>query len=141
MHLNLLIIVSLSLCAKLCNAVGPQLLWSQTLPNGGTIEASGGLRKGNAVVLSEDEQSLWVTTESGSVNVYESTSGSSLFYFQPEAIGGHYTESRSSISLYQPGQSIVFAIYAVIDVPDSRHGDDSNTTMMTSVDTSRYVRT
>lgn len=124
-------------CARLSNAVvGPNPLWSQPLPNGGTIEGEG-LRKGNAVVLSDDEQSLWVTAESGSLHVYDSAGGTRLASFHPEAIDGHYTGSHSSVSLYQPNESIEFAVYAVVDVSD-HHGGDSLPTMM-SGGISRYV--
>ena len=52
-----ILLVTIMLCStRVCQAVGPHLLWSQTLPNGGIIGE--GLRKGNAVVLSDDEQTL-----------------------------------------------------------------------------------
>ena len=67
---------------------------------------------------------LWVTAESGSTHVIDGTSGNIVASFHPEAIDDHYTQSRSSVALYQPDQSIEFAVYAVIDVVVG-HGDDT----------------
>lgn len=117
-----LIFVSLA-CARFGNAAIPELLWSRTLPNSGTIEGEG-LRKGNAIVLSDDQQSLWLTTETGTLHVYD-TDGKAIKKFRPDTTVDRYTESRSSVSLYQPeylSQSIVYAVYAVIDVP--HHGEN-----------------
>jgi hypothetical protein len=104
--------------AILCNAAIPELLWSRTLLNSGTVDGEG-LRKGNSVVLSSDEQSLWLTTETGTLHVMD-TNGNSIKTFHPATTADRYTESRSSVSLYppeNPNQSIAFAVYAVIDVP------------------------
>ena len=115
------------MCATLCNAAIPELLWSRTLPNSGTIEGEG-LRKGNSVVLSADEQSLWLTTETGTLHVYD-TNGNSIKTFHPETTADRFTESRSSVSLYQPeyrNQSVVYAVYAVIDVPHHEQNGTSS---------------
>lgn len=128
-------VLALVFCLRFAGATGPELLWSQPLSNDSTIEGEG-LRKGNGVVLSLDEQSLWVTAESGSVYVYATNSGSILSSFQPEAIENHYTESRSSVSLYQPNGSVAFAVAAVIDIRRNGHHDDEANAMI-----SRYVCT
>lgn len=127
-----LIFMSLA-CARFTNAAIPELLWSRTLPNSGTIGGEG-LRKGNAVVLSDDQHSLWLTTETGTLHVYD-TDGNAIKTFRPNTTAERYTESRSSVSLYQPdtSRSIIYAVYAVIDVP--HHGENG-----TSSDAiSRYV--
>jgi hypothetical protein len=115
------------MCTTLCNAAIPELLWSRTLLNGGIIEGEG-LRKGNSVILSDDEESLWLTTETGTLHVMD-TNGNSIKTFHPETTADRYTESRSSVSLYQPeylNQSIVFAVFAVIDVPHFRQNETSS---------------
>lgn len=124
-------------CADYASAAEPEILWSQTLSNGGTIEGEG-LLKGNGVVLSEDEQSLWVATDSGRISVLEASSGTLLSSFRPQQIEGHYIESRSSVALYQPSTSVVFAVYAVVDVPES-HGHEHGVTAANDI--SRYVHT
>jgi hypothetical protein len=120
--------------ARITNAAIPELLWSRKLPDSTTIEGEG-LRKGNAIVLSDDQQSLWLTTETGTLHVYH-TNGNTIRKFRPNTTADRYTESRSSVSLYQPeypNRSIVYAVYAVIDVP--HHGE--NGTRSDAI--SRYV--
>ena len=124
------------ICTRLCSAIGPQVLWSKTLPNGGFIGE--GLRKGTGVVLSSNEETLWATSENGGVFVLGVADGRTLASFEPETIAGRNTESRSSVSLYQTSESVEFGVYAVVDVLE-HHGDDDAMTMMTS-DT-RYVCT
>ena len=113
-------------CAGLCSAIDPELLWSRLLPDSGTIEGQG-LRKGNGVVLSDDQQSLWVTTETGSLHVYSKDGQDKISTFQPTNIANRYTESRSSVSLYQPhpNKPAEYAVYAVIDVPHGGQGGSS----------------
>jgi hypothetical protein len=125
------LIFMLLTCARFSNAAIPELLWSRKLPNSGTIEGEG-LRKGNAVVLSDDQKSLWLTTEAGTLYVYD-TDGNAIKKFRPVTTADRYTASRSSVSLYQleyPSQSIVYAVYAVIDVP--HHGENGTRSDATS---------
>jgi hypothetical protein len=136
-RVHMSILVRALLCTRLCNAIGPHVLWTRTLPNGGSIGE--GLRKGTGVVLSANEESLWVTSENGSLNVLDAANGSLLASFQPEIIDGHYTESRSSVSLYQSNESIDFGVYAVVDVPERHFRDSTDDIFITPLDT-RYVR-
>lgn len=129
------LLVGALISTPLCSAVGPQILWSKTLPNGGMIGE--GLRKGTGVVLADDEESLWVTSETGSVYILNATDGSTLVSFRPDVIENRYTESRSAVSLHQTSQSIEFGVYAVVDVPE-HHGQDNTAT---SFDISRCVWT
>lgn len=131
------LLVGALISTRLCSAVGPHILWTKTLPNGGMIGE--GLRKGTGIILAENEESLWVTSETGSLNILNATDGTIIASFQPDPVENHYTESRSSVSLYQTSQSVEFGVYAVIDVPE-HHGQESNTTSTTSIDITRCVR-
>jgi hypothetical protein len=113
--------------------MGPDVLWSKVLPNGGFIGE--GLRKGTGVVLSTNEETLWATSENGGLFVLGATDGNILASFEPETIAGHNTESRSSVFLHQNSESVEFGVYAVVDVPE-HHGD---ALMATSDITRRYV--
>lgn len=134
---GLFLFVRALLCTTFCTATGPQILWSTTLPNGGTIGE--GLRKGTGVVLSENEQSLWVTSENGGLHVLDATAGGTLVSFQPDNIDEHYTESRSSVSLHHTSQSIEFGVYAIVDVPE-HHGDINTPASPLTDDITRYAR-
>ncbi len=118
---------------RICGAMGPDVLWSKVLPNGGFIGE--GLRKGTGVVLSTNEETLWATSENGGLFVLGATDGNILASFEPETIAGHNTESRSSVFLHQNSESVEFGVYAVVDVPE-HHGD---ALMATSDITRRYV--
>lgn len=118
------------ICTRMCSAIGPQVLWSEPLPNGGFIGQ--GLRKGTGVVLSTNEETLWATCENGGLFVLRAADGNTLASFEPETISGHTTESRSSVSLHQNSKSVEFGVYAVVDVLE-HHGE-----AMTH--DSRYVR-
>lgn len=80
---------------------------------------NGGLRKGNAVVLSKDQNNLWVADAAGSLHVVRLIHGNrDHVLFEPSSLPNRAIESRSSVALYE-GSQTTFAAYTVIDTPDS----------------------
>ena len=98
-----------------CQAQYPFLRWSSNvLGQRGLV--NGGFRKGNGVVLSKNQGELWATDALGSLHVIHLHENRDHVVFTPNSLSGRATESRSSVALFEGGESS-FAIYAVLDVP------------------------
>mgnify|MGYP000506220532 CR=1 FL=1 len=105
-----------------CLSQFPQLLWSSNILQTSCI-SGGGLRKGNGVVLSSDQQKLWVTDAAGSLHLVRLLDEErQQVVFTPDSLPNRMVESRSSAALFE-GPTSSFAVYTVIDAPDV--GDES----------------
>lgn len=88
--------------------------WTKSLPGSGNIGGRG-LRKNNAVQLSDDGSFLFITADDGSLHGLRASDGEELFGpFQPEAVSGAYTECRSGVSIVSNKE---YVVYAVTDTP------------------------
>lgn len=104
-----------------CLSQFPQLLWSSNLLQNSGI-SGGGLRKGNGVVLSNDQHKLWVADAAGSLHLVRLLDEERQHVvFTPENLPNRMVESRSSAALFE-GSMNSFAVYTVIDTPED--GED-----------------
>ena len=76
----------------------------------------GGFRKGNGVVLSKKQDSIWITDGAGRLHLVRINKDNDHVVFQPTNLLNRMTESRSSVVLFESDTS-TFAVYAVIDTP------------------------
>jgi len=120
----------------------PQLRWTYQLPNSGKISSDGLLRKGNAVVSTQDGRYVYVTTNDGILHILSlrngenhaaatSTSSNERMdetgmggvdivatkAFEPVPLPNRHIDCRSGVSLHETKDGVQFAVYAITDVP------------------------
>jgi hypothetical protein len=97
----------------------PQVQWSYTLPQSddstGTARA---LRRGNAVVASQDDKFLFITTQDASLFILQTSDGLPVAEYRPPAVTGASTSCQSGVALAEDATGVQYAVYAVIDNPD-----------------------
>lgn len=112
-----------------CADAIPEIVWEYKILGGGKIDGPG-VRKGNGVVLSEDEKTVWTTSVDGSVRIL---SNDTTYFFQPQQIENRKMECRSSIALsHDEDGSVRFGVYAVMDIPDDETKITSRIILITS---------
>jgi hypothetical protein len=97
----------------------PLVSWSYTLPvdeNGSTRS----LLQGNAVVASLNDKLLFITTEDASLFILGTSDGLPIAdAYQPPLIADALTTCTSGVALAEDVYGVDFAVYAVIDSPDT----------------------
>lgn len=97
----------------------PLVQWSYTLPVAGDL-LTRSLRKGNAVVASRDDRLLFITAEDASLHILGTEDGMPVAdAYQPTLIDGANTTCKSGVALAEDVYGVDYAVYAVIDSPDS----------------------
>jgi len=97
----------------------PLVQWSYTLPQS-DISQDRSLRKGNAVVASQDDELLFITTQDASLFILQTSDGLPITdAYQPQSVTGAVTSSQSGVALAEDEYGVQYAVYAVIDAPDS----------------------
>jgi hypothetical protein len=91
----------------------PFVSWEYQLSSNSTL---GQPERGNGVVLENDLNTVWVTTNRGNVHIIRN--GVESIYIPPTKENVD-TQCTSSISLYQDKSGLQYAVYAVVDVPFS----------------------
>lgn len=96
----------------------PQVRWSYTLPQSDETQPQTP-RKGNAVVATQDDRLLFITTQDASVFILQTSDGLPIADapYQPSAVAGAITSCQSGLSLVQDETGVDYAVYAVIDTP------------------------
>lgn len=96
----------------------PQVQWSYILPlteNGQEHR----LRKGNAVVATQDDSLLFITTQDASVFMLQTSDGLPVSdAYRPPDIPGSTLSCQSGVALAEDETGVQFAVYAVLDTPD-----------------------
>jgi hypothetical protein len=97
----------------------PLVSWSYTLP----IDEDGSTRsllQGNAVVASLDGRQLFITTEDASLFILGTGDGLPIAdAYQPPLIEDVLTTCKSGVALADDVYGVDYAVYAVIDSPDT----------------------
>jgi hypothetical protein len=97
----------------------PLVAWSYTLPlaeDGSTRS----LLQGNAVVASLDDRLLFVTTVDASLFILGTGDGLPIAdAYQPALIADVLTTCKSGVALAEDVYGVDYAVYAVIDSPDT----------------------
>ena len=96
----------------------PKVQWTHSLPGSGTLSGRG-LRQGNEVLVNDDDGTLFVTADDGSLHLINTNKLESSISFVPETPSGTYTESATGVTLVRNPDSgaVDYAVYAVVDVP------------------------
>ena len=106
----------------------PQVQWSYTLPQADDSTARA-LRRGNAVVASQDDTLLFITTQDASLFILQTSDGLPIAdVYQPPAVTGATTSCQSGVALAEVATGVQYAVYAVIDNPDPDSEDVSGET-------------
>ena len=96
----------------------PTALWSYTLPPADD-SSKRRLRKGNAVVATQDDSLLFITTQDASLFILKTSDGLPVAdAFQPAAAEAISTTCQSGVALAEDESGVEYAVYAVIDTPD-----------------------
>ena len=96
----------------------PLVQWSYTLPVAGH-GLTRSLRKGNAVVASRDERLLFITAEDASLHILGTGDGMPVADAYQPTLDGVNTTCNSGVALAEDVYGVDYAVYAVIDNPDS----------------------
>ena len=106
----------------------PQVQWSFTLPLSDQGETRG-LRKGNAVVASQDDTLLFITSEDGSLHILRTQDGlPAADVYEPYTAQNTITYCTSGVALAEDQSEVQYALYAVIDEPDPESDASSSST-------------
>lgn len=125
----------------------PQYRWTYQLSNSGRISSDGLLRRGNAIVSTQDGKYLYITTDDGILHILNLKNGDehgapittssnngearewldetgmggidddATITFKPAPIAGRHIDCRSGVSLHETYDGVQFAVYAITDVP------------------------
>jgi hypothetical protein len=97
----------------------PSLEWTYQLPGSGSLSGRG-VRKNNAVVVSYDGLSVFVTADDGTLHILKpSDLSSSIVVDVPISSGNRSTECRSGISISETfNKQVNFVVYAVTMLPN-----------------------
>jgi hypothetical protein len=95
----------------------PLVQWSYTLPVAGDL-LTRSLRKGNAVVASQDDRLLFITAEDASLHILGTGDGMPVADAYQPNLEGVNTTCNSGVALAEDVYGVDYAVYAVIDSPD-----------------------
>ena len=115
----LLLLLLLVVCTVHANFLAePSVQWSYTLPLAAD-SSKRRLRKGNAVVATQDDSLLFITTQDASLFILKTSDGLPVAdAFQPVAEEAITTTCQSGVALAEDERGVQYAVYAVIDTPD-----------------------
>ena len=103
----------------------PKLKWSIKLDGTGLLDSDAKLSKGNAVLVSPDGLSVYVTTDNGGLQVLSAGNGGNRFMYQPPPLAEGFTvKCNSGVYFGQKGNGEQYAVYAIIDVPPDTTVED-----------------
>lgn len=96
----------------------PNVQWTHQLPGSGTLSGRG-IRQGNEVLASDDDTTLFVTADDGTLHMINTDNPDSTITYEPEIPSGTYTESSTGVTLVHDPKTgdVDYAVYAVADVP------------------------
>lgn len=101
----------------------PKKLWGISLPNSGSLTAKRGLRVGNGIVVSKDDEMLWLVSDDGYLYVVQALTGEIEYEVEPPEFDGvdeYFVESRSAVGLvYDEGfddEKPVLGVYTTIEL-------------------------
>lgn len=104
----------------------PQVQWSYTLPQSDDSQERS-LRRGNAVVPTQDDSLLFITTQDASLFILQTSDGLPITdAYEPPAVAGAMTSCQSGVALAEEETGVQYAVYAVIDAPDTNVGSDAS---------------
>lgn len=114
----LLLLAASTVSANFLNE--PLVQWSYTLPPGAD-SSKRRPRKGNAVVASQDDTLLFITTQDATFFILNTSDGLPITDdgYQPFSAAGTTTTCQSGVALVQDDTGVQYAVYAVIDTFDS----------------------
>lgn len=96
----------------------PSVQWSYTLPRAADSSRRR-LRKGNAVVATQDDSLLFITTQDASLFILKTSDGLPVAdAYQPLAANAITTTCQSGVALAEDENGVQYAVYAVIDTPN-----------------------
>ena len=95
----------------------PATFWEYQLKGSGSI--SGAIvRRENGLVASQDETSLWITMDDGSLHIITELFPKTIKekIYMPTSLANRYIESRSNVQLYEHKGKVLYGVYAILDV-------------------------
>jgi len=96
----------------------PELKWTKKLEGNFGKLSGPGVRQGNGVVVSPNDEEIWVTDDEGGVHIIDYHSQKEITYHPSPLSPSHWIESRSSISIYDNATNFL-AVYAITDIGPS----------------------
>jgi hypothetical protein len=102
----------------------PLQKWTAQIDGTGSTFGSQ-ISKGNAVTVSPDGASIYVTLNDGRLEVLSANDGSRRWGYEPTPLDGGWTVScKSGVSFGEKADG-KYAVYAIIDVPPAQSGMES----------------
>ena len=102
----------------------PAVRWTYQLPGSGTL-SDRGVRRNNAVVLSYDGSTVFVTADDGSLHIIKPENLANSIVVDAPSEQNAYTECRSGVAISETGGTVNFAVYAAILTQNASTQDSS----------------